>query len=310
MGTRRSKHNKGRKPLYKEHRLHLLADEPLFVAAARSQLPAPRPRRRATPKTVTPELLAEVSAFLEKRAEQRKEEEKYSAVVADLNAATVSRPERVLLKSWSGETAPHSERLSVSANDILMQMFVDHQIGVSLLRTGREWQRYARDAQIQPSQTVDWSGRGGQYQARGGPTERQWVALRWRASIGNRGGRNLVRSLDICLSEDVGRKRLVEICGLPAAKAIDALRAVLVRLEDVIYEMQQQPVAASNSFWQSDEAPRRLHMPAMRVQKDIPSDKSRCFRVFKRGMRSMVQSDNRDDILVQEKATRLVLADY
>src|ERR1700691_3392440 len=77
MGTRRSKHNRGRKPLYKEHRENLV-DAPSVFGRAEfdEELPRYDPdpevvapgRVKTKPKAVNVELVAEVEAFLARRS--------------------------------------------------------------------------------------------------------------------------------------------------------------------------------------------------------------------------------------------------
>src|ERR1700749_4959374 len=69
MGTRKSRHNKARKPLYKEHRVNLVTDEPERHAPF-IQEPALAENRNFTVANKT--LIEELKKILAARAEQEK----------------------------------------------------------------------------------------------------------------------------------------------------------------------------------------------------------------------------------------------
>lgn len=230
MGTRRSKHNKGRKPLYKEHRSNLIeVDEKRAPATA----PPVSIQRRAAAPAVEVQLTSEVISFLEKRREMEA-----------LRAAEVAKTKRHNLQVVaSPEFVPMSmaevDRSGISPRDVLIQMYGAKEISFSLFRTGREWQRAMERGTIQPGRSIDWSVliQNAAYQRKGDLCEVQRIAMIDRAAIAKFCGRGFVVALDRCLGLDVGRRELCALFRTDWKNAREAIVWILRRLEDAINVM-------------------------------------------------------------------------
>lgn len=226
MGTRRSKHNKGRKPLYKEHGSLPDKDVPWWAAnpAPHSvHKPAFTPRRLSPPK-VAVELTESVRRFLEAR---RHGPEK-------LPQSLPQMPERVI----SGEVftgRPENNdgaKARASASDILLQLYTEERLTIRQYRAGRIWQRDMESATIQPNLTINWAepARGMHYQRRGDLTEYQWEAMTRRRSFAKAVGPAVGSFLDAALDANMGRRALTLAFGLDPSTLEEAVAGALDEL--------------------------------------------------------------------------------
>lgn len=240
MGTRRSKHNRGRKPFYKDHDHTTLADiapveahgweeeaeQFLHDRHANSFAEARyRPTRGYLATRIgkpDPELTASVKAYLAKRrAEQARLEA--AAVFPDVRRS----PERVISTFDFTREADHVEP---SHRDILMEMFVERKITHGQIYAGRRWQADKERAAIQPSRSIEWSNPGVPYQARGDLTGSQWAAMKRRSSFVAAEGIAMATFLDFCLEADRGRSELVQMTGITAVSLECAIEDMLTKL--------------------------------------------------------------------------------
>lgn len=239
MGTRRSKHNRGRKPFYKNIERTTLADiAPVEVERWEDEADAFfeghrldnfYEARAATGSYVASkipqqdvELTEQVKAYLAKRQEEAKRKD-----AASVFPEVRRLPERVALPSFF---KPEIEQVSASARDVLMQLFVERKISAGQLHAGRRWQADKERATIQPSRSIDWSKSLAGYQRRGDLTESQYAAMvRRRAFVGFAGFASAT-FLDFCLEPDRGRDTLIEIMRLPAAQVEASINDLLVKL--------------------------------------------------------------------------------
>lgn len=204
MGTRRSRHNKGRKPLYKHFERDTIrqwSDEK--PEPERTVFNKPRTWTSKTEVKASPELLPIVARYLEtrKQVEARKQA---GAVFPNARGEEFS----------SLDIADHdtAARVQPSERDILLQLFVERKIGVGQLHAGRKWQMFREWATIQPNQTIDWScGSVARmpYQKRGDLTESQCSAMKHRRLFLDYAGAVASSFLDFCLDADRGRAELL-----------------------------------------------------------------------------------------------------
>lgn len=207
MGTRRSKHNKGRKPLYKEHRRHLIEDDKPAHEKARMIPGTRRVRREAT---ATPELADVVAAYLEKRSVENAR--KFAGQV--FPAPTKSPELRVINGDvFNPHLADDNPNLvQASESDVLLQLFVERKISGGQLHAGRRWQRIREQATIQPNACLlarAWGGRP--YQARGNISDAQVDAMTYRRDFLSYAGPAALAFLDFCLDADRGADELTRL---------------------------------------------------------------------------------------------------
>lgn len=227
MGTHRSKHNKGRKPLYKEYGSLPDKDVPWWAANPAPHAvhkPAFTPRRLSPPK-VAVELTESVRRFLESRR----------AGPATLSLDPLpSMPERVI----SGEIftgRPENNdgaRARASTSDILLQLYTEEYLTIRHYRAGRIWQRDMESATIQPNLTINWAepARGMHYQRRGDLTEYQWEAMGRRRAFAKEAGAAVANFLDAALDANMGRRALTIAFGLDSTTLGEAITGALDEL--------------------------------------------------------------------------------
>ncbi len=226
MGTRRSKHNKGRKPLYKEHGTetirHWDADE--GVVEKRKLIPHVRNRTINVKPAPDIGLEAKVAAYLERRRAIAARKETDQQFPQRWNET----PERisVVLPDWRA-----AEEVEPSRRDILMELFVERKITGSQLHIGRRWQSDRERATIQPNKSIDWSRPiAGAYSTRD-INDAQWSAMRRRRNFIDQAGASTATLLDFCLEVDRGRDDLMKTFRVSACQ-VDAM------VEDLIEKLQ------------------------------------------------------------------------
>lgn len=202
MGTRSSRHNKGRKPLYKEHG----TDSARFFVERVPQIVSEHPSipfRHAPRPAPNPELEDRVRRYLEARKAAAEAER----IVEELRVAAVRRTE--LREAKVIETMPIVEQylVSVSDRDISLQLYVEKKISINQLHCARLWQHYVEEHTLQPSQSIDASAPDHcqPWQRDGDMTEAQYRAVMIRKLVAGPLGQKRVRFLDIILQPDVGR---------------------------------------------------------------------------------------------------------
>jgi hypothetical protein len=190
MGTRRSRHNKGRKPLYKEHGTDSVRFGVTNKAAKEKFVPVNRPRHPA-PSPLSP------------KPEQPK-------VFVDDTTRTL--PERVKLQDPPPPLFD-VDKIEASSRDILITLFIERKIDRVQLNAGRLWQHYMEEAIVQPCMSIDPSAplSHQHWQRDGDLTERQHRATIVRKIIRPILGRAAFQFLDTLLQPDIGRKRAMEI---------------------------------------------------------------------------------------------------
>lgn len=219
MGTRRSKHNKGRKPLYKEFRLISAGDTPWWHddGWTRPVEASPVPLRRYKPPTPNVQLEARVAAFLAQR----------QAVPDNIPIPSTRRdPERV--PEVINIDADH--RVSSAPDDIILQMMIERRLTGRQFRAGRIWQFDMEAATIQPLRGFDWSRAQSMYQSRGDVTDRQFEAMRRRREFVDAYGPEPARFLDLCLDAFQTRGGLMRLFGLRACELHDHINRALTAL--------------------------------------------------------------------------------
>lgn len=227
MGTRRSKHNKGRKPLYKHFERDTIRQWTFGEEPTERNWDDREPQRivYSTAKpTPSPELLPIVQKYIEARkiVEARKEANSHFPAVGG----------NVLALVEDGARNPHlvAERVEPSERDVLLQLFVEHRISAGQLHAGRRWQAWREAAAIQPNATIDWSGEYKPYQARGNLTELQFAAMRARRQFLDYAGIASVTFLDFCLDADRGCADLMRLLRLDRRQIGDVLDDLLMKL--------------------------------------------------------------------------------
>lgn len=223
MGTRSSRHNKGRKPIYKEHGgKDSLRHFTLEIAPKRrsQQLVPIVKKRQAIERQV--ELEATVTAFLARRQ---------AAMQPALPEASAEIDFR-LAGQGTFETEIADKLVDVSQRDILLQLFVERKITAGQLHAGRVWQRYKEGATIQPNRSIDWSGEYRGYQPRGDLTESQYFSMKQRQLFMDAVGTKAVSFLDFCLDADKGRAAILRALTADADKIEDYIGELLISLCD------------------------------------------------------------------------------
>lgn len=224
MGTRRSRHNKGRKPLYKDFerdtvRTSSFDDQPRprekFVPPPemRGNYTAPRTQRVV-------ELESAVIRFMERRAEQSKQDHE--------EVSRRHQPERV---SREFPDCDPVGTVRVSNSDILLQMFHHREISGRQLLAGRVWQFNLDRATIQPSATIALDPDAvRQYQARGTISDDQWDSMRRRRIFAEQVGNRYLRLADFCLGQDWRRADLMRSLGVSGGQLALILDDMLAKL--------------------------------------------------------------------------------
>jgi|HubBroStandDraft_2_1064218.scaffolds.fasta_scaffold00132_43 hypothetical protein len=122
------------------------------------------------------------------------------------------------------------EATCVSHRDILLQMYHEKIIDRIQLMAGRQWQRYAEEATIQPCTSIAWDQsvfHAGVWQPDGDLTETQYAAMHYRAIVKRSIGTTACQFLDTVLSPDMGRRALFQLYGHTAAQWIERLNYLL-----------------------------------------------------------------------------------
>lgn len=202
MGTHRSRHNKGRKPMYKHFerdsvRTWDFEEKPLrekIVPIVRNNYASPK-----TKKTI--QLIDEVRAFIEARKERD----------ALAKAETAHLAENAFHLIVGNHETDNKEVVAASARDVLLQLFMERKISGGHMYAGRRWQDIMERATLQPNMSIDWSQRVSlmPYQARGTVTDGQWSAMKTRRRFHDEHGPSLLGLLDFCLQPDRRRADLI-----------------------------------------------------------------------------------------------------
>lgn len=219
------------------------------------------------------------------------------------------------LPAWARPTSePTRPSGTISPNDIIAQLFFDKTITGWQASAGRRWQRYMQEGTIQPSTCVDWSepvSRSFGYQPRGEVTERQWTAMKFRASIGRRGGRTLVGQLDFALDFDVGISGLRTKLRLGNRQCACFVRELLNKLCDCIAALENGEAAPYASWWRSENgkpaASREPHgVSVLRPSKTIPEKNSSALCLREPDVSSRVLADIKHGPAQQKEAAGVV----
>jgi hypothetical protein len=220
MGTRRSKHNKGVKPRYKELGRESIRftfdDEKPSHKKARQAPPwwvstaVPGVWRTARRETCAqPELADAVAAYLEKRRAQNAR-----VAAAQVFPTPLKSAEHRLIDG--GVFHPHladdnPNLVQTSERDVLMQLFVERKISAGQLHAGRQWQRIREQATLQPNASVLARAWSRPYQVRGNISDRQAEAMEYRRDFCCYAGPAALASLDFCLDADRGTDELTRL---------------------------------------------------------------------------------------------------
>lgn len=230
MGTRKSKHNKGRKPLYKHFErdtVRTFQSEPEMMRTR--IIPDMRHRRTYQPENTDKvvALTAEVQRYIarrreiEARQESVKEFPKPSGEQFHLIDGSMFLP---YFSDGRHDVVRPSER------DVLLQLFVERKISAGQMHAGRRWQADKEWATLQPSRTIDWSASTRPYQARGTVTGSQWGAMKRRRSFIDAEGIAVATFLDFCLEPDRGLADVVRRTGAAVVILECAIDDLLTRL--------------------------------------------------------------------------------
>lgn len=248
MGTRRSKHNKGRKPLYKEHGTET-ARHFDFEAAERKprEKIVPIVRNRKARPAAEVALTESVARYLANRPKNSKVD------FADQPVPMADIPERQQWDISHLNSNEDGKLVAPSERDILLQLYVERKISGLQLRAGRAWQWDMEAAAIQPNMSIDWATPriGLHYQTRGDLTERQYQAMARRREFQRSIGTSALRMLDFCLDVDRGRADLIFWLQC-AARNVDG---VIRQLLDTLAAAQGVPHGQRRVYlWRSEWA--------------------------------------------------------
>lgn len=243
MGTRRAKHNMGRKPLYKDFdrpdRLRW-SDE---TASIECEKQVPLKRGLGLLKIATaPDLIPLVEKYLASRKVEP---------VGDPERRSAAKefPDRLIYSG--GETILNDHLIGVSDRDFLLQLYVEKKIHHTDFLAGRLWQHYAESAALQPDISIDpgLDIRDGKYWQRSGDiTEKQHTAMMTRAIAERTTGRAGREFLDRILQPDVGRAALIRGGRAHYERCFKTLKALLVGL--AIFFRLSTGVNEAHGRWQ------------------------------------------------------------
>lgn len=221
MGTRRSKHHKGRKPRYKDYQRTALSDlEPKTVSRLEREAEIFLDERQnskwrgedmlrslrnkplhSMPSSSAP-LTEIVKAYLQKRKMESDRKEVVQAFPSQKKL-----PEHVHLPFLIEQEA---SRFSFS-NDVLLELYRERKISGRTFHAGRQWQADYERATIQPNRSINWeAGRLG-YQQRGDLSNAQWAAMNRRHKFASAASHAAAAFLDFCLEPDRGVEQLLSI---------------------------------------------------------------------------------------------------
>lgn len=209
MGTRRSRHNKGVKPLYKniDRDSARFATWGILGEKPEREKPEPVIPRHVVAPRVSVDLEESVKRFLEERA-------KAKAPIIQTAARERRAAEFVNVSAFLSPAKEQEESsLTVSQDDILLQMFMERRLSGRQFRAGRIWQYDFEAATIQPNLSIDWSEsvKGMHYQRCGDVTERQYNAMGRRRAFIEEAGSSVAAFLDFALGADRGRSHLLKL---------------------------------------------------------------------------------------------------
>jgi hypothetical protein len=228
MGTHKSKHNKGRKPLYKDFERVTVRHWMPEPKPLRERLIPNVPRRRARPPAAAT-LVEMVARYIEKRRETEARQE------ADKLFPRAKGPE---FRTIDGTVFnPHfsdglHDVVQSSERDVLLQLFIERKISAGYLHAGRRWQQLREQATIQPNMSIAWSQsiRRMPYQARGNLSDAQSSAMAYRRAFREYAGPAAVAFLDFCLDADRGRDDLTALLKMDRDQLAKVIEDALYRL--------------------------------------------------------------------------------
>lgn len=213
MGTRKSRHNKGRKPLYKEVGRETVrrAFEDEKPAHEEARL-IPFARRAHRETSAAPELADVVAVYLEKRRAENAR--KFDGQV--FPAPKKSAEHRFI---DGAEFNPHladdnPDLVRASESDVLLQLFVERRISAGQLHAGRWWQRMREQATLQPNACFLARAWGKPYQVRGNISDSQVDAMAYRRDFRSYAGPAALAFLDFCLDADRGGEELTRLLNI------------------------------------------------------------------------------------------------
>lgn len=202
MGTHKSRHNKGRKPLYKEHgidsarnfveRIERIANDET-VPLKRSSRPSPNVDLEASVAKYLNELKAKA---IQARSD---EEARLAAARKPMVQEIAHEPDLFKIDEQS--------LISISDRDIPLQLYMEKSITVNQLRSARLWQHYLEECSLQPCVSIDPGQRLTKqcWQRDGDMSDEQYLAMIIRKMIAGPMGNGRVRFLDTILQPDVTR---------------------------------------------------------------------------------------------------------
>jgi hypothetical protein len=216
MGTRRSRHNRGVKPLYKDIDRSSVRIGPLAEPPKRERI-VPLVQHNRLAATPAPELEAQVADFLARRRQQE-------------HAETTTAKRNVEHFVASAKTGlPETLAIAVSDRDIAMQLYMGKIIGKTQLWAARMWQHYFEEQTIQPNISIDPSAPLGKqlWQRDGDLTEPQY-----RAMIVRKLSRAALSTadflfLDTVLQPDIGRAEAIRLLRMPLDRIVHRLKQLL-----------------------------------------------------------------------------------
>lgn len=208
MGTRRSKHNKGRKPLYKHFERETVRHWESGDQKREREKVVPIVRNRGWAiKAPEPGLAADVARYMEKR---RAEAARNKAVRA---FAKPDGEKFHLIEGAAFEPFATAEMVRSSDRDVVLQLYIERKISAGQLHAARKWQAWKEQGSIQPNMTIDWSQSMNRspYQRRGDLTDGQWSAMQRRREFLEYKGAASAAFFDFCLDADRSRSELLAL---------------------------------------------------------------------------------------------------
>lgn len=202
MGTHRSRHNKGRKPLYKEHGSESFRNLDFNEKSGRKKIIPVLPTPRRTERAV--ELTETVARYLAARKTRE--------------AAPVKSPKLPALPAVQLRSLLPFDRdlVGTADHDIALKLYMERRASLNQLMSARMWQHYLEEYTVQPCVSIDPSSplRNQMWQRDGDLDEAQHRAMIVRKIITKALGVARVRFLDAILQPDIGRTDAVKMFGV------------------------------------------------------------------------------------------------
>lgn len=194
MGTRRSRHNRGRKPLYKEHGNDSV-------------------RHGEEPTAPKVKLVPEVRNFMPRKTIIWDDGKRKAATNEPRVIALPPSVDDETCADLLADALEAGRTIKLSQHDLLLHLYAERKIDNTLLRAGHLWQHHMEMSSIQRCISIDPSAPNyiQHWQKDGDLSESQHLALVKRKMVSGALGARGVKFLDLVLGPDVGRSEAMRL---------------------------------------------------------------------------------------------------